>query len=80
MCRAFEGLNINFSWLKKGADDVQHVKVQNNDDLFDRLENAHFFRLFTGEGDTEYTCYSHTEHRGLGAGALPLTAILPKFA
>ncbi len=42
-----------------------------NDDLFDRLENVRFFRLFTGKGDMEYTGCGNTEPRGLKARVLP---------
>ena len=38
---------------------------------FDRLETVRFFRLFTREGDMEYTGYGNTEHRGLKARVLP---------
>jgi hypothetical protein len=42
-----------------------------NDDLFHRLETVRFFRIFTGEGDTENTGCSNTEPRGLKARVLP---------
>ncbi len=45
--------------------------VITNDDLFDRLETVHFFRLFTGEGDKENTGRGNTEPRGLKARVLP---------
>ncbi len=35
------------------------------DALFYRLETVNFFRLFTREGDIEYTGCGNTEHRGL---------------
>jgi hypothetical protein len=53
-----------------------HCIVLTNDDLFDRLENVRFFRLFTGEGDMKYTGCGNTEHRGLKARVLPW---LPSF-
>jgi hypothetical protein len=37
---------------------------------FDRLETVRFFRLFTREGDIEYTGCGNTERRGLKARAL----------
>jgi hypothetical protein len=46
-------------------------KVESNDDIFDRLETILFFRLFTREGDMEYTGCGNTEHRGLKARVLP---------
>ena len=45
--------------------------TRTNDDLFDRLETVRFFRLFTAEGDMEYTGCGNTEHRGLKSRALP---------
>jgi hypothetical protein len=36
-----------------------------------RLETVRFVRLFTYEGDTEYTGRGNTEHRGLKARVLP---------
>ncbi len=40
-------------------------------DLFDRLETVLFFRLFTREGDMEYTGSGNTEPRSLKARVLP---------
>jgi hypothetical protein len=37
--------------------------VHANDDLFHRLETAHFLCLFTGEGDMENTGQGNTEPR-----------------
>jgi hypothetical protein len=35
--------------------EIIHIAgVQANEDLFDRLENVRFFRLFTVDGDMEY--------------------------
>ncbi len=45
--------------------------VITNDDLFDRLETVHFFRLFTGEGDKENTGRGNTEPRDLKTRVLP---------
>ncbi len=42
-----------------------------NDDLFDRLETARFFRLFTGEGDMENTGRGNKGPRGPKARVLP---------
>ncbi len=45
--------------------------VTTNDDLFDRLETLHIFRLFTGEGDMENKGRGNTEPRGLKTRVLP---------
>ena len=50
---------------------VSKLAVRSNDDLFDRLETVHFFRLFTGEGDLENAGRGNTEPRGLKARVLP---------
>ncbi len=38
---------------------------------FERLQTVCFFRLFTREGDMEYTGCGNTDHRGLKARVLP---------
>ena len=48
-----------------------------NDNLFDRLETVHFFRLFTGEGDMENTGRGNTEPRGIKARVLLLLPSCP---
>jgi hypothetical protein len=47
------------------------TKVFDNNDLFYGLETICFFRLFTCEGDMEYTGCCNTEHRGLKDRVLP---------
>ena len=43
------------------------VVAKTNDDVLTRLAIGPFSRLFTCEGDIEYTGCSNTEHRGLKA-------------
>jgi hypothetical protein len=43
--------------------------IRTNDDLFDRLETVHFFRLFTGEGDMENTGQGNIAQISLKRGA-----------
>jgi hypothetical protein len=52
-------IRLNLKFISKCQRDknneIIHIAgVQANDDLFDRLENVRFFRLFTLDGDMEY--------------------------
>ncbi len=58
--------------MYRGGESPQFLGVvDSNDDLFDRLETVHFFRLFAGEGDMENTDRGNPEPRGLKARVLP---------
>ncbi len=62
---------LRFHWAGECWDWTQDCCDQWRSILIDCMENVPFFRLFTSEGDMEYTGCGNTEYRGLKAIVLP---------